>query len=58
MRGGGTNFLGAYEKIATVLEQHKASGTADAVLDEFDVSNVTIAFLTDGQTYSKETAAF
>ena len=34
------------EKIATVLEQHKASGTADAVLDEFDVSNVTIAFLT------------
>ena len=56
--GGGTNFLGAYEKIATVLEQHKASGTADAVLDEFDVSNVTIAFLTDGQTYSKETAAF
>ena len=47
--GGGTNFNAAYEKVKEVLSQFICSDDEHFQYQENNVSNVTVAFLTDGQ---------
>src|SRR3990170_1647878 len=47
--GGGTNFLSAFEKIREVLSMYICTDDPKMRYVENNISNVTVAFLTDGQ---------
>lgn len=54
--GGGTNFRSAFEKVREVLERHTYSESTVQTGDSiYSVSNVVVAFLTDGQDGGNKT---
>lgn len=48
--GGGTNFNAAFNKVKDVLENYTCSDDPSLLHNDNNVSSVTIAFLTDGQS--------
>ena len=47
-RVGGTNFRAAFEQVACLLRRYKCSDLPEDAHQDFNVSSVAIAFLTDG----------
>jgi len=53
-RVGGTNFRAAFEQVVRLLRNYKCSDLPEHADQDFNVSSVSIAFLTDGQVSSNE----
>jgi hypothetical protein len=47
--GGGTNFTAAFKRVCEVLTDHCYDDNPAAAHQDHNVSNVTVAFMTDGQ---------